>query len=339
MCSARTASETIAAALQHLLELSVNLAASNLAEQPDDSNITLDVGWALETNRLAAHHLATLASELAPANASIAADLASAIAFSGNDIIQRLPADDLSEVYERRPDIENDCSQVCYSDGYSGHYLCEVSIDEVMFPCLGCPLIARRFTDFHQPQEWEHETQGVSQTHPVPDPPRNPGPPARRMMLDLTDAVAALAELKVDRLPAGSSARRRLAYTATALAQLAGYAVNTYFFALMDMTQLDREQAWAESQPQADRATAATGALYELATGVPYTEPDNNRQVRRTRCERAFQAHDGAERFYCNHLDTLPEYLQNEQSVAEMCRRCPFHQSPPHASLLDLAAG
>ncbi len=327
-------SEIVVAAMGCLLELAVNLASSNLAQQPDDSNIPTNVGWALETNRVAAHHLAALASELATVDDATAAELASAIASAGLTDIQRLSDEDLDEIYDPRPGSEMDCTQVCYSDGYSGHYLCEVTIDEVTFPCLGCPLVQRQFADFHQPPEWESRANGDTRSLPVATPPRNPGPPARRMMLDLTDAVNALSELKLGDLPADSSPRRRLTYIATVLAQAAVYGINIYFFALVEMAQLERDQAWHEAQPQDDRAVSLTRTLYKLITGNPFVEPDA--QARRTRCERVFQASDHTERFYCNYLDTIPAHLKEEETIAEMCQRCPFHQHPRQPSLLEL---
>ena len=53
---------------------------------------------------------------------------------------QNLIDDELESIYNSRPDSEEDCLQVCYSDGYSGHYLCESVINEATFPCLGCPI-------------------------------------------------------------------------------------------------------------------------------------------------------------------------------------------------------
>ena len=334
MADAQNHSAILVATAARLYELAANLASSNLAEQPDESLTRSYVRLALETNRAVGHHLAALAVALGIPDPSTAADLASDIENAGLPHTLNLTEDELESIYDCRPDSEEDCMQVCYSDGYSGHYLCEVVINEATFPCLGCPLVIRQFADLHhRPDHIHREPAPVTVA-----PPRNPGPPARRMMLDLADAVNALCELDLSGSPAAADAGRRLTYIAIALAQLADCGVNIYYYALMEMTQLDGSSAWEESAPQAERAFAIDRTLYELVTGAPFTEPNPDPQVRRNRCERAFQARSDTYRYYCNYLDTVPSHLQEDETVAEICQRCPFHQSPPHQSLLDLAS-
>ena len=333
MAEAQNHSEILVATAIRLYELASNLVSSNLAEQPNESLTGSGVRQALETNRLVGHHLAALAVVLRIPDPSTTADLASDIENAGLSHTLNLTEDELEGIYDCRPDSEEDCMQVCYSDGYSGHYLCERVINEATFPCLGCPLVIRQFADLHYRPDPGHQAPVLV----TADPPRNPGPPARRMMLDLTDAVNALCELDLSGTPAATDAGRRLTYIAIALAQLADYGVNIYYHALMEMAQLERSSAWEESAPQAERASAIDRTLYELVTGGSFTEPNPDPQVRRNRCERAFQARSDTYRYYCNYLDTIPSHLQEDESIEEICQRCPFHQSPPHPSLLDLA--
>ena len=325
-------SEILTATATRLYELAYNLASSNLAEQPDDSLTLSFVRRALETGRAVGHHLASLAVELDAPDTSTMAELASDIEIAGRPHTLNLTEEDIDGIYDARPDSEEDCIQSTHSDGYSGHFLCELTIDETTFPCLGCPLVVRRFVDLHHRPELTHRTPAPG----IAEAPRNPGPPARRMMMDLADAVNALSEIDLAGLPPDSVGRRRLAYVAIALAQLADYGVNIYYFALMEMAQLDSSSAWEESQTQANRAGDIDKTLYRLIAGRPFIEAQSPRS--RGRCERAFQARDDTERFYCAHIETIPDHLQEDESVAEMCQRCPFRENPPHPSLLALVA-
>lgn len=333
MADAQNHAEILVATATRLYELASNLASSNLAGQPEESLTRSYVRQALETNRAVGHHLAALAVALGIPDPSTAADWASDIENAGLPHTLNLTEDELESIYDCRPDSEEDCMQVCYSDGYSGHYLCEVVINEATFPCLGCSLVNRQFADLHHRPDQEHR-------EPVPvivDPPRNPGPPARRMMMDLADAVNALCELDLSGTPAATDADRRLTYIAIALAQLADYGVNIHYHALMEMAQLGRSSAWEESASQAERASAIDRTLYELVTGSPFTDPNPDARIGRNRCEQAFQARSDTYRYYCNYLDTIPAHLQEDETIGEICQRCPFHQSPPRPSLLDLA--
>ena len=327
-------SEILVAAATRLYELAANLASSNLAQQPEESLTLSHVRRALETNRAIGHQLAELAVALGIPDPSTMTELASDIDLAGLQHTMNLTDEELGSIYDCRPDSEEDCLQVCSSDGYSGHYLCETVINEVTFPCLGCPLVVRQFADFHQRPDRTCETP----VPVAPEPPRNPGPPARRMMMDLADAVDTLSHLDLAQIPADQDAGRRLTYIAIALAQLANFGVNIYYFSLMEMAQLDNSSAWEESEPQANRAWAIDRTLYELVTGSLFTDQNPDTRSRRNRCERAFQSKDESERFYCVHIESVPAHLREDEAIAEMCQRCPFHQSPPHPSLLDLAA-
>ena len=330
MAEAQNHSEILVATAVRLCELASNLVSSNLAEQPNESLTVSGVRQALETNRLVGHHLASLAVALGMPDASTTADLASDIENASLPHTLNLTEDELESIYDCRPDSEEDCMQVCYSDGY---YLCEVVINEATFPCLGCSLVNRQFADLHhRPDHIHREPAPVTVALP-----RNPGPPARRMMLDLADAVNALCELDLSGTPAATDADRRLTYIAIALAQLADYGVNIHYHALMEMAQLGRSSAWEESASQAERASAIDRTLYELVTGSPFTDPNPDARIRRNRCEQAFQARSDTYRYYCNYLDTIPAHLQEDETIGEICQRCPFHQSPPRPSLLDLA--
>ena len=333
MADAQNHSEILVATATGLYELASNLASSNLAEQPEGSLTLSYVRRALEMNRAVGHHLAALAVAMGIPDPSATADLASSIENACVPHTLNLTEGELESIYDARPDSEEDCMQVCYSDGYSGHYLCEMVINEATFPCLGCPLVVRQFADLHHRPDQERR-------EPVPvsvDRPRNPGPPARRMMMDLADAVNALCELDLSGTPAATGAGRRLTYIAIALAQLADYGVNIHYHALLEMAQLERSSAWDESAPQAERAFAIDRMLYKMVTGSPFTEPNPDARIRRNRCEQTFQARSETYRYYCNYLDTIPAHLQEDETVGEICQRCPFHQSPPHPSLLDLA--
>ena len=333
MADAQNHSEILVATATGLYELASNLASSNLAEQPEGSLTLSYVRRALEMNRAVGHHLAALAVAMGIPDPSATADLASSIENACVPHTLNLTEGELESIYDARPDSEEDCMQVCYSDGYSGHYLCEPVINEATFPCLGCPLVIRQFADLHhRPDQERREPAPVAVYRP-----RNPGPPARRMMMDLADTVNALCELDRPGTLDAADAGRRLTYVAIVLAQLADCGVNIHYHALLEMAQLEPSSAWEESARQADRAIAIDRTLYELVTGGLFIQPNPDPQVRRNRCERAFQARSDTYRYYCNYLDTIPSHLQHGETIAEICQRCPFHQNPPHPSLLDLA--
>ena len=334
MADTQCHSEILVSAITRLYAMASNLASSNLARQPEESLTKSFVRRAMETNRAAGHHLTALASEMAVADPSKMDAWSSAIENVSLPFTETLTEQDVQDVYDSRPEGGEDCVQVCYSDGYSGHYLCEPAINEATFPCLGCPLVIRAFPDLHHRPDHQRRAAALPEAAGQH---RNPGPPARRMMMDLADAADALSALTSAQRSVEASARRRLSYIAIALAKLADYSVNIYYFALMEIAQIERSAAWEESLPQANRARAIDLTLYELVTGKPFVEPDPDPEVRMNRCERAFQARDDAVRYYCNYLDSVPAHLQEHETVAETCERCPFRQRPPTPSLLDLA--
>ena len=327
-------SKIIMETLGRLHELAVNLTTSNLAKQEEGSDTLLSVCQALETNDAVARHLAALAVELSPAEASDAQELASVISAAASPFTQMLDVEDLNAIYDCRPDSELDCIHAVSSLANVGHYLCDLSISELTFPCLGCPLVRREFPDWRQRPEGATEPPASVSGTPVTDSPRHPGPPARRMMLDLTDAINQLTQLDLTALPAESPIRRRLAYIAIALAQEAGYSSDINYCALIEMAQLTRDEAWRESEPQAERFAAIERTLYEITTGRPFTDPEAGE--RKSECERVFQARDNSERFYCAHSDYIPAHLGEDETVAEMCQQCPFHQNPRSPGLAEL---
>ena len=327
-------SKIVMETLGRLHELAVNLTTSNLAKQEEGSDTLLSVCQALETNDAVAYHLAALAVELSPTEVSDAQELAFVISAAASPFTQMLDVEDLNAIYDCRPDSDLDCAHVDRSLANVGHYLCELSVSELTFPCLGCPLVRRQFPDWRQRPERATEPPASATGAPVADSPRHPGPPARRMMLDLTDAINQLTQLDLTDLPAESPIRRRLAYIAIALAQEASYGADINYCALIEMAQLSRDEAWRESEPQVERVAAIERTLYETATGRPFTDPKPG--DRKSECERVFQARDNSERFYCAHSDYIPTHLGEDETVAQMCQECPFHQNPRPPGLAEL---
>ena len=121
-----------------------------MAKQEEGSDTLLSVCQALETNDAVARHLAALTVELSPTEVSDAQELASVISAAASPFTQMLDVEDLNAIYDCRPDSELDCAHVGRSLGNVGHYLCELSLSELTFPCLGCPLVRRQFPDWRQ---------------------------------------------------------------------------------------------------------------------------------------------------------------------------------------------